>query len=144
MHAHVGNGAALVQYPAAHAIASEARANVVSPLAEYDVEGSGSSGSEDSDAPFARADAAAAAAAAAGCSPSTDAVPSGDGALADEEEGAEDAEGDEGDEDEGDVGGSYSDIDGDSDPEDSAIRCSFIHAKRVSVSHNSPCIQRRN
>jgi hypothetical protein len=42
------------------------------------------------------------------------------------------------------VGGSYSDIDGDSDPEDSAIRCSFIHAKRVSVSHNSPCIQRRN
>ena len=115
--------AAHVQYPASYAVAPSAPANNVSPLAEYDVEGSGNSGSEDSDAPFARADAAAAAAASAasGGSPSTDAVPSGDGGVADEEEGEGDEPEDE--DDDGEVGGSYSDVDGDSDPEDSAIRC---------------------
>jgi hypothetical protein len=104
--------------------------DVISPLAEYDVEGSDLSGSEDSDAPFARADAAAAAAAAAasGCSPSTDDVPSADGAVADEE-GDEDGVDDE-EEDEGDAESSYSDVDGDSDPEDSAIRCAAFHSLR--------------
>ena len=121
-HAHAA-AAAHVQYPASYAVALSAPANNVSPLAEYDVEGSGNSGSEDSDAPFARADAAAAAAASAasGGSPSTDAVPSGDGGVADEEEGEGDEPEDE--DDDGEVGGSYSDVDGDSDPEDSAIRC---------------------
>ena len=119
-HAHAA-AAAHVQYPASYAVAPSAPANNVSPLAEYDVEGN--SGSEDSDAPFARADAAAAAAASAasGGSPSTDAVPSGDGGVADEEEGEGDEPEDE--DDDGEVGGSYSDVDGDSDPEDSAIRC---------------------
>jgi hypothetical protein len=140
-HVHVENGAAHLEHPAAQVIALAARENVVSPLAEYDVEGSGSSGSEDSDAPFAPADAAAALAA-SGCSPSTDAVPSGDGGLADEEEGLEDAEDDDvddEDEDQGDVGGSYSDVDGDSDPEDSAIRCMVIFRF---VSPHSPHVQR--
>ncbi len=140
----MGLGAAQMQHfkhPDAHVIASGAREDVVSPLAEYDVEGSGSSGSEDSDAPFARADAAAAVAA-SGCSPSTDAVPSADGGLADEEAGMEDEEvDDDEDEDQGDVGGSYSDVDGDSDPEDSAIRCTQV--MRIVCLH-SPCVQRRN
>ncbi len=113
------------QPPVSQAIVSAAPQNAVSPLAEYDVEESGGSGSDDSDAPFARADAAAAVAA-SGCSPSTDAVPSADVGLGDEE-GLDDAEVDgeevdDEDEDQGDVGGSYSDVDGDSDPEDCAIR----------------------
>ena len=122
-HSHNSNGAAHVQHPASQVFAPSPHVNVISPLAEYDVEGSDLSGSEDSDAPFARADAAAAAAAAATsrCSPSTDAVPSADGAIADEERDEDEVDDEE--EDEGDVESSYSDVDGDSDPEDSAIRC---------------------
>ena len=117
------------QHPASHAVAPSAHAHNFSPLAEYDVEGSGNSDSEDSDAPFARADAAAAAEASAalGGSQSTDAVPSGDGGVADEEE-VDGDEPEEEDDDEGEIGGSYSDVDGDSDPEDSAIRCVTLDA----------------
>ncbi len=124
-HAIVAGGEAQGQHAAFQAVAASAHASVVSPLAEYDVEGSGDSGSEDSDAPFARADAAAAAAAAAASegSPSADAVPSADGAVADEEEGEDSDENEEEEEE-----GSYSDVDGDSDPEDCAIRCSLLPA----------------
>jgi hypothetical protein len=124
--ARVGAAQPQCQHPASQAVAPVAHSSVVSPLAEYDVGGSECSGSEDSDAPFARADAAAAAAAASGGSPnspSTDAVPSAEGAAADEEEGDESDPSDQEEDEEGEIEGSYSDVDGDSDPEDSAIRC---------------------
>jgi hypothetical protein len=117
-HPHDGAAAGHVQHPALHAVAPVSHLNIVSPLAEYDVEGSGS---EDSDAPFALADAVAAAMQ-SGDSPSTDAVLSGDAAVA-EEEVDEEGDGDDDEEDEDGQGeGSYSDVDGDSDPEDSALR----------------------
>ncbi len=120
-HAHVAI-AAQGQHPASQAVAPLEQSSAISPLAEYDVEGSEYSGSEDSDAPFARADAAAASGGSPN-SPSTDAVQSADGAVAYEEEGDESNGNDEEEDEEGDAEGSYSDVDGDSDPEDSAIRC---------------------
>ena len=110
-----------VQQPAARAVAPMVHANDASPLAEYDVEASDSSDGEDSDAPFARADAAAAPVASGG-SPLTDAVPSADGRIVDED-GVDECEEDEDDDEQADAGGSYSDVDGGSDSEDSAIRC---------------------